>query len=65
MRTEEVVFPIPISEDRVVTINNLPVELSREDANKIARVVQALSDTCEHGEGLSDYCEPCGRIHSA
>ena len=20
---------------------------------------------CEHGKGLSDYCEPCGRIHGA
>ncbi len=19
---------------------------------------------CEHGRGLTDYCEPCGRIHS-
>lgn len=20
---------------------------------------------CEHGKGLTDYCEPCGRVHSA
>jgi len=22
-------------------------------------------EKCEHGEGLTDYCEPCGRVHSA
>ncbi len=22
-----------------------------------------FAPVCEHGEGLSDYCEPCGRIH--
>ena len=21
-------------------------------------------DLCEHGKGMADYCEPCGRIHS-
>ncbi len=20
---------------------------------------------CEHGKGMADYCEPCGRIHSS
>jgi len=23
----------------------------------------AMGDVCEHGKGLTDYCEPCGRIH--
>ena len=22
-------------------------------------------EKCEHGKGLTDYCEPCGRVHSA
>ena len=24
-----------------------------------------LMDVCDHGKGMTDYCEPCGRIHSA
>jgi len=43
METTEIVFPIPISGDRVVTLNNLPVELLKEDAEKIAAVVMALA----------------------
>ncbi len=42
MQTKEIVFPIPISENRIVTINNLPVDLKKEDAAKICRVVTAL-----------------------
>ncbi len=43
IKTEDIVFPIPISEGRIITINNLPVELNKEDAEKICRVVMALS----------------------
>ena len=23
------------------------------------------NEKCEHGKGLTEYCEPCGRIHNA
>ena len=38
-----VVFPIPISGGRVVTINNLPHELTKADAEKISSVIKALA----------------------
>ncbi len=38
-----VVFPIPISGGRVVTINNLPHELMKADADKISSVIRALA----------------------
>lgn len=25
----------------------------------------AVKPVCEHGAGLTEYCEPCGRINSA
>lgn len=43
MITEDIIFPIPISGDRIITIHNLPIELDREDAEKIAKVIIALS----------------------
>ena len=24
-----------------------------------------IEEKCDHGERLTDYCEPCGRTHSA
>ena len=41
--TDSVVFPIPISGGRIITINNLPHELSKADAEKIGAVVKALA----------------------
>ena len=38
-----VVFPIPISGGRIVTINNLPHELTKADAEKISSVIKALA----------------------
>jgi len=38
-----VVFPIPISGGRIVTINNLPHELTKADAEKIGSVIRALA----------------------
>jgi DNA repair exonuclease SbcCD ATPase subunit len=30
----------------------------------IQQAERLIGDTkCEHGKGLTDYCEPCGRIH--
>jgi hypothetical protein len=44
METHEIVFPIPISEGRIVTLGNLPTKLKKDDAEKIARVVLAMAD---------------------
>ncbi len=38
-------LPIPLRPDLVVYVQNLPLDLSVEEANKIARVVQALVGT--------------------
>ncbi len=39
------IFPIPIRRDRVVYLQNVPLDLSRKEAQKIVAVVQALVDT--------------------
>ena len=38
------IFPIPIRQDRVVYLQNLPLDLSSKEAQKIIAVVQALVD---------------------
>ena len=38
------IFPVPIRQDRVVYLQNLPRDLSSKEANKIIAVVQALVD---------------------
>jgi len=38
------IFPIPIREDRVVYLQNMPLDLSPKEAQKIVAVVQALVD---------------------
>ena len=38
------VFPIPIRPDRVVYLQNLPLDLSSNEAKKIVAVVKALVD---------------------
>ena len=38
-------FPIPIRQDRVVYLQNLPLDLSSKEAQKIVAVVQALVDS--------------------
>lgn len=45
VESKVVVFPIPISDGRIVTIHNLPYELSPTDAEKISAVVKALAMT--------------------
>jgi len=40
---DSVVFPIPISGGKVITINNFPHDLPTSDAEKIAAVVKALA----------------------
>lgn len=39
------IFPIPIRQDRVVYLQNVPLDLSRKESQKIVAVVQALVDT--------------------
>lgn len=43
VETESIVFPVPISDNKIITINNLPVKLKKKDAKKISRVIMALS----------------------
>jgi len=38
------IFPIPIREDRIVYLQNMPLNLSDKEAQKIVAVVQALVD---------------------
>lgn len=38
------IFPVPIRQDRVVYLQNLPLDLSGKEAQKIIAVVQALVD---------------------
>lgn len=40
---DSLVFPIPITGGRIITIHNLPYELSKSDAEKISAVVKALA----------------------
>ena len=37
------IFPVPIREDLVVYIQNVPLNMTSEEAEKIARVVRALA----------------------
>jgi hypothetical protein len=39
------IFPIPIRQDHVVYLQNVPLDLSRKEAQKIVAVVRALVDT--------------------
>jgi hypothetical protein len=42
-RSPHDIFPIPIREDLVVYLQNVPLDMTRTEANKIAAVVQALA----------------------
>jgi hypothetical protein len=39
------IFPVPIREDLVVYIQNVPLNMTRKEADKIAAVVRALADS--------------------
>ena len=42
-RSPHDIFPVPIREDSVVYLQNVPLDLSRAEARKIAAVIQALA----------------------
>lgn len=44
------IIPVPLSDHRVVYIANLPLKLSRDEADKITRVVQAYIDQRSDGD---------------
>lgn len=44
LNSEPRVYPIPIREDATVRIHGLPADLTKAEAEKIARVVMALAD---------------------
>jgi len=46
------IFPVPLREDLVVYIQNVPLDLTPKEAEKIASVVRALADP-DAGEGAS------------
>ncbi len=48
------------------TLGKIP-EYTENQPKAWARARLALKDTatCEHGKGLTDYCESCGRIHGS
>ena len=61
-------------EDQQVTIDKLVDELQRamseglfpyKSERRIVDLINSVTEKkCEHNKGLTDYCEPCGRIHS-
>jgi hypothetical protein len=51
-RSPHEIFPVPIREDLVVYIQNVPLDLTPREAERIARVVKALADT-DQGEGAT------------
>ena len=42
-RSPHDIFPVPIREDLVVYLQNIPLDMTRAEAQKIAAVVQALA----------------------
>lgn len=38
---------------------------TEDDEGEIAQQALKEIDQCEHGKGLTEYCQPCGRINSA
>lgn len=48
-RSPHEIFPIPIREDLVVYLQNIPLDLTPQEADRIARVVRALANP-EQGE---------------
>lgn len=42
-RSPHDIFPVPLREDLVVYLQNIPLDMTRQEANKIAAVVQALA----------------------
>ncbi|MDX1572260.1 MAG: hypothetical protein R3200_17395 [Xanthomonadales bacterium] len=45
------ILPIPIRSDTVVYVQNLPLDLTPEEARKVARVVEALADEGSEDKG--------------
>lgn len=48
-RSPHEIFPVPIREDLVVYIQNVPLDLTSHEAERIARVIKALAEP-EQGE---------------
>jgi len=50
MKHKDIQFPIPLSNGRVVTINDMPDGLSKEDIAKVCAVIKALAGKIVEGE---------------
>jgi hypothetical protein len=48
-RSPHDIFPVPIREDLVVYLQNVPLDLTRKEAGKIAAVIQALAEPDSEG----------------
>ena len=42
-RSPHEIFPVPIREDLVVYLQNIPLDLTQEEARKVAAVIHALA----------------------
>ena len=56
----------PLAPDPEVKEYPAPYDPWRQPPQRFASIEDALRPTevCEHGVSMTDYCEPCGRIHS-
>lgn len=48
-RSPHDIFPVPIRDDLVVYIQNVPLDLTEREAERIARVIKALADPEQEG----------------
>lgn len=40
------------------------ITMTNEEVDAAFSKYQPTEELCEHGNGVNDYCEPCGRIHN-
>ena len=48
---DDIVYPIPLSNGRVITIHNMPDNLSDEEVKKIQNIIKALAIKITEKEG--------------
>ena len=50
-----------VSDDSLTALREAIEVLKLRESGQLVRV--SPKELCEHGRGLTDYCEPCGRIN--
>lgn len=53
-RSPHDIFPVPIREDLVIYLQNIPLDMTQAEANKVAAVIQALAVVDGLGDDLVD-----------